>query len=244
MALKDGDIVLVNYTVRSEDGVLVETTIEDIARKEGKYSEDTYYGPKPIVVDERTLVKGFYKALKDMNVGDKKTAEIPPEEAYGVIDPAKIRKYPIRRFLKAGVRPEVGKVVEINNELGIIKRVTDRIVEVDFNHPLAGKKLVYEIEVIDIADTPEKKVKYLVARRLTINPDEVEVDAGDGVFRVKLKPNVMDIRDLPLYLKVLGAEVKKFLPETRRLEFIISIEYPAPQEEGKEEAENKEEASQ
>jgi peptidylprolyl isomerase len=232
MPIQDGDIILVSYTIRDKEGSLIETTDAELAKKENKYSEDEYYGPKPIVVEENILVKGFYKALKEMDVGEKKTVEIPPEEAYGPKDPSKIRKYPVRRFLKAGVRPEVGKIVEINNELGVITRVTDRIVEVDFNHPLAGKTLVYEIEILDKADTPEKKAKFLVARRLTVSPDEVEVVMDDGEITVELKPTVLNIKDIPLYIKVLGAEIKKHIPVAKKLTFKVSIVY---EEEKKEE---------
>ncbi|MCE4606910.1 MAG: peptidylprolyl isomerase [Desulfurococcales archaeon] len=225
MPIQDGDIVLVSYTIKDKEGNLIETTNAELARKENKYSEDEYYGPKPIVVEENILVKGFYKALKEMDVGEKKTVEIPPEEAYGPKDPSRIRKYPVRRFVKAGVRPEVGKIVEINNELGIITRVTDRIVEVDFNHPLAGKRLVYEIEVLDKADTLEKKAKFLVARRLKINPDEVNVAIENNEITIELKPAILNIKDVPLYIKVLGAEIKKHIPDTVKLTFKVSIAY-------------------
>ncbi len=247
MPVNDRDIVLVSYTIRDKEGNLIETTNEEIARKEGKYSEDEYYGPKPIVVEENLLVKGFYKALKEMDVGEKKTVEIPPEEAYGPKDPSKIKKYPVRKFLKAGVRPEPGKIVEINNEIGVITRVTDRIVEVDFNHPLAGKTLVYEIEILDKADTDEKKVRFLVSRRLGINPKDVEVEVNNGEITVGLKPSALNIKDIQLYIKILGAEIKKYVPDTSKLTFKVTIEYKAPEEESKGEKEEKasqEEASQ
>ncbi|MCE4615426.1 MAG: peptidylprolyl isomerase [Desulfurococcales archaeon] len=245
MPIQDGDIVLVSYTIHDKEGNLVETTNAELARKENKYREDEYYGPKTIVVEENILVKGFYKALKEMDLGEKKTVEIPPEEAYGPKEPSKIRKYPVRRFLKAGIRPEAGKIVEINSELGVITRVTDRIVEVDFNHPLAGKTLVYEIEILDKADTPEKKTKFLVARRLTINPEEVNVNIEDGEIIIELKPSVLNIKDIPLYIKVLGAEVKKHIPEAKKLTFKVSIIYEQEKREGeKEKTEVGEETSQ
>jgi len=243
MPIQDGDIVLVSYTIRDKEGNLIETTDAELAKKENKYNEDEYYGPKPIVIEENILVKGFYKALKEMDVGEKKTVQISPEEAYGPKDPSKIRKYPIRRFLKAGVRPEVGKIVEINNELGVITRVTDRIVEVDFNHPLAGKTLVYEIEVLDKADTLEKKAKFLVARRLTINPNEIDVTVENNEITIELKPSVLNIKDIPLYIKVLGAEIKKHILDTKKLTFKISIIYEQEKKEdvNQEKQEEKEE---
>ena len=100
------------------------------------------------------VVPGFEKAVMGMKVGEKKSFKVSPEEGYGAENPKAIRDVP-RKELPADLTPKAGMTVYAQAKNG--QRFPVRIVEVkkdvvvmDFNHPLAGKTLNFDVEVLDI----------------------------------------------------------------------------------------------
>ncbi|NPA04606.1 MAG: peptidylprolyl isomerase [Crenarchaeota archaeon] len=233
MPFNEGDFVLVNYTLRIKGtGEVVDTTDPDIARKAGIYDEGKRYGPRLVVIGEGRLIKGLEKAIREMNVGEKKTVEIPPEEAYGKRDPSKVKILPRSYFTRQGIRPEPGRMVDIGGRTGIIRSVTGGRVVVDFNHPLAGKTLEAEIEVVKKVDEVPEKVKLLLLRRLPprIEEDEVEVEykAESKEAIVKLPGKIIDVPDAQLVKRIVVDEVARYIPEIEDMEFRERVHVAPP----------------
>jgi peptidylprolyl isomerase len=89
-----------------------------------------------------------------MSVGDKKTIEIPAENAYGVKDPNMVVEFPINEFPEE-LTPEAGMRLNMTNGQGqvipvVITEVGQETVTLDANHPLAGQDLIFDIELVDI----------------------------------------------------------------------------------------------
>jgi peptidylprolyl isomerase len=104
------------------------------------------------------LIQGFEDALMGMVEKDKKTFTLRPEEAYGERDETLKRSFD-RSEVPRGFDPEVGQTVALHTPQGQqipakIVSVDEKKVTVDLNHPLAGKSLTFEIEVVGISDTP------------------------------------------------------------------------------------------
>ena len=97
MPLKDGDIVTLDYEGRTE-GVLFDTTLEKIAKKEDALVENRKYTPITVVVGEGRLVPGFEKDLKKAKVGKVTEIKIAPEEAYGPRDTKLIETMSVSKF--------------------------------------------------------------------------------------------------------------------------------------------------
>jgi FKBP-type peptidyl-prolyl cis-trans isomerase 2 len=131
--------VTVNYTGRLEDG-----TIFDSSTVEGREPMTTKLG-------QGQLIKGFEEGLVDMSEGDKKTVEIESAEAYG-----EYLDYLIQEVEKSQMpgEVEVGMPLQAQTEMGVVqfvvKEVKGETIVLDANHPLAGKKLIFDLEVVSI----------------------------------------------------------------------------------------------
>jgi FKBP-type peptidyl-prolyl cis-trans isomerase 2 len=135
--IEKGSKVKVHYTGKLEDNNIFDSSVER--------------EPLEFVVGEGKLIPGFENGIMGLNTGDKKTIEIEAEEAYGQIREELISEVP-KENLPEGV--EVGAMLQAQTEQGPINVTVTEIGEttakVDANHPLAGKKLIFELEVMEV----------------------------------------------------------------------------------------------
>jgi len=160
MTIQQGDFVKLNYTGKINDSekAVFDTTIVDVAKKEHIYSPKTKYGPVTIVVGEGQVLPGIDKQLIGKKPGTY-TFEIPDIEAFGKKDAKQLRLVPMKVFTKEGIRPYPGLQVNLNEEMGFVRTASGGRVIVDFNHPLASKDLIYDIEVIDIITNKQEQAQ-------------------------------------------------------------------------------------
>jgi len=111
-------------------------------------------GPLEYTHGEAGLIPGLTKQVEGMKVGEEKTVEVAPEEAYGNHDPAGIKEIPLSSIPK-DVKPEVGTMLEMQDQAGqvfpakVIEMKKDSIM-IDLNHPLAGKTLTFKVKIVSI----------------------------------------------------------------------------------------------
>ena len=132
--------VVVNYTGKLEDG-----TIFDSSLNEGRE-------PLTATLGQGALIPGFENGLIGMSVGDKKTIEITPEDAYGPINEESVLKI---EKTKVPENVEVGMLLQTFGPGGVsvvkVLEINEEDVLIDANHPLAGKKLIFDLEVLEIS---------------------------------------------------------------------------------------------
>ena len=138
--VKSGDVVKVHYTGKLANGEQFDSSI-------GK-------DPLEFTVGAGQMIAGFDAALPGMKVGDKKTINIAAKDGYGEIDETAIIEFP-KENVPADMKLEVGQQLTLSDEQGqpfpvVVKEVKDDIVILDANHFLAGKELVFDIELIEI----------------------------------------------------------------------------------------------
>jgi len=138
--VKDGDTVKVHYTGKLENGDVFDSSRE----KE----------PFEFTVGNKAVIPGFEKGLVGMGVGDTKTIEIPPEEAYGSKQDELVVVVNKSEF-PDDITPSVGQRLQIKQQDGnpvvvTITDLTEDSITLDANHPLAGYTLFFEVEVLDI----------------------------------------------------------------------------------------------
>jgi len=138
--VKKGDTVKVHYHGRLTDGTTFDSS-------EGR-------APLEFEVGAGSVIKGFDDAIIDMKIGDKKTVNIPVDQAYGPRNEEMIIDFPKER-LPADLNPEVGMQLQMNSQDGQVMPV--QVIEVegdsirlDANHPLAGEDLIFDIELVEI----------------------------------------------------------------------------------------------
>ncbi|WP_022835379.1 FKBP-type peptidyl-prolyl cis-trans isomerase [Salisaeta longa] len=141
---KKGDEVLVHYTGRLEDGNVFDESQDE---------------PLRFTIGEQRVIPGFEEAVTGMEPGDSKTTEIPPKEAYGEHREDMVMELE-REQLPDDLEPEVGAQLTLRLEDGrqvpvFIAALGEESVTIDANHPLAGRTLTFDLELVDIASNGE-----------------------------------------------------------------------------------------
>ena len=120
---------------------------------------DSSQGREPLefTVGSGQVIKGFDEGVKGMSVGEKRTVEIPVEDAYGPTNQDMIIEFPKTQF-PADMNPEIGQQLMMSNGSGqsfpvTIKEIKEDSVLLDANHPLAGQELIFNIELVEITPT-------------------------------------------------------------------------------------------
>lgn len=137
---KHGDTVSVHYHGRLSDGATFDSS-------EGRE-------PLKFTVGSGQVIKGFDDAVLLMSIGDKKTVVIPSNEGYGERNEDMIIEFPITEFPDE-MQPAVGLELQMSDDQGnifpvVVVEVHEDHVVMDANHPLAGKELTFEIELVSI----------------------------------------------------------------------------------------------
>jgi len=137
---KEGRAVHVHYKGTFEDG-----TVFDSSYDRGEAIEFT--------VGAGQMIPGFDAAVNGMKVGETKTVTLEPEQAYGEHNPEGIQSVPKQSFPE-NFEFEAGVVIEGNVQnqpvRGVINQVEEEFVVIDFNHPMAGKNLNFDIELVEV----------------------------------------------------------------------------------------------
>jgi len=112
--------------------------------------------PRAFRVGAGTVLPAFEAALLGMSPGERRSFVLRPEEAYGARDPSRWRDLP-RAALPLAATPQIGDILGVTTDSGLFAPVTvatvhDDRVEIDLNHPLAGRELHYVVDVIDVSD--------------------------------------------------------------------------------------------
>lgn len=154
--MQKGDFIRINYVGRLESGEIFDLTDAELAKKEKIFNPKARYGPAPVIVGAGFVIPGVDKALAEMKVGEKRAVEISPEEGFGSRDPKLVRTVPQKVFRQ---QPQPGMVVDFGDSRGRVQSVSAGRVRVDFNHPLAGKALKYELEVVEKIEGQENQVR-------------------------------------------------------------------------------------
>ncbi len=237
--IKEGDFVLVNVKVAdAETGKVYMTTIEDEAREAGIYSPDDLYEPMLIVVGEGRIFQKAEGSLIGRSVGEEIEVELEPKDAFGEYDPDKEKIFPISRLRKAGIKDvAVGDIIRYGDERGIVRSITGGRVRIDFNHPLAGRRIRVWLRPEAILTDAAERIKALVARYFDVPMDRVSSRIEGEVAEVELPPAAYTRRDAFVRkIRVMSA-VMKWLKDLKRVRFIEEYEVPEEEAEAAEQAE-------
>ena len=144
-AIKKGDTISVHYTGSLENGEVFDSS-------KGR-------APLKFTTGAGQLIKGFDSAVIGMNVGDKKTVNIPPQDGYGERNEDLIVDMPKANMPK-DMQVEVGMTLQLADQAGnpvpaTVHEICEEVIKMDVNHPLAGETLVFEIEIAETGLEPD-----------------------------------------------------------------------------------------
>ncbi|MFW9949386.1 MAG: helix-hairpin-helix domain-containing protein [Candidatus Thorarchaeota archaeon] len=168
--VEEGDFVLLKMTARTQKGKIFRVSSEEDAKKAGIYEEEKakqgYYTPEFVIVGKPGFLnEGLTETLRDMNFFEKKSVRIPSTKAFGKRDPQKIERLGIAKFRKLndGKNPEYGQdFTNKKGQRGVVTNIIQGKVVIDYNHPLAGQSIDYNLEIIDKIEEFNEKIEYFM----------------------------------------------------------------------------------
>ena len=159
--VKKGDFIELDYTGKTKDeGLVFDTTKQSVADEAHLHVHKAF---KPIVVcvGEGHVLPGVDTRLVGLAFGQH-TFAVPAEEAFGKKSAKLLQLIPRKVFKEQNVQPMVGMEINVDNQVGVIKTVSGGRIIVDFNHPLASKDLIYDVEIKRKVDDQLEQVKALL----------------------------------------------------------------------------------
>jgi peptidylprolyl isomerase len=220
MSIQKGDFILLDYTAKIEEtGKIFDTTLEDVAKNEKMYKEGTTYESLFVVVGEGWLLKGLDEQLVGLELNNEVTTKILPEKGFGIRDPKKIKLIPLRSFRDTIPRPNTE--IEINGKIAVVRAVGAGRVQVDFNPQLAGKTLIYNVNVKKVIEDEKEKMLALIHRRIpSVGIDKFHLDATKEKAIIEMSNEVFYLEGIQFIKKGVANDIQKFFPSVNEVTFI------------------------
>jgi len=214
--IKKGDFVEIEYTGTIKDSnIIFDTTNEDIAKKEGFFSEKHRYGPVIVCIGQNQLLKGLDNFMEGKDVGAEYEVLVMPEDGFGKKDAKNMKLVPTKIFTKQKINPMPGLPVNIDGIYGVIITVAGGRTIVDFNHPLAGKELIYKCKANKIIKDSSEKLSSFLTSEFGLKKEDFEISIKEGKAVVKTEK-----LNLPEEIKkLIEKKVSEIIPEIKSLEF-------------------------
>jgi peptidylprolyl isomerase len=224
-AVNKGDFIKLEMTGTTEEtGEVFETTSEELARENGIHSEERVYGPRLIIVGDGFVLRGLDSRLPGTPFDEEKEIEVPAEEAFGERNPANVQTIPYRVLRSKGVTPALGAELEIDGRPAIIRSVGAGRVQVDYNHPMAGRSILYKVKVAENITDDKKKMEALIGRRfLGIEPGEFEVKKTKKKLRIGVPDKIFFGENIQIAKRGVALDILKYFPDLEEVEYYETI---------------------
>ncbi|HYY91529.1 MAG TPA: FKBP-type peptidyl-prolyl cis-trans isomerase [Candidatus Dormibacteraeota bacterium] len=242
MPTKPGDFLLVNYTLKvKESGQTVDTTYDVVAKESHLHREDSSYGPRFIILGEGWLPKGLEDSLVGVDVGKQTTIELSPEKGYGARDPAKMRLVPLRRFREKQIDPVPGAEVDLDGRPAVVRAVGAGRVQVDYNHPLAGRTLIYDVSIEKVLEDESEKILNVISKRIPeVDKTKFEVNKQGSELTIDVPEEAFYLSGLQVAKKAVTSDLQKYFADIDTISFREVFKRTSPAPEPAETAESKE----
>lgn len=188
------DFIEIEYTGRLANGVVFDTTNKEIAQKNNLYSPQMKYQPLIICVGEKQIIEGLDKNLLGKKIGETYFISLKPEQAFGKKDFKKIRLIPLIEFQKRNIEPRPGLQINLDGEIGVVIKAAGGRILVNFNHPLAGKEVIYEVKINKKIQDKKIQLKSFLELSLNFpNPEiELQEDKAEVILPFELPPEIQE----------------------------------------------------
>ncbi len=223
MALQKGDFILIDYTAKvKETNEIFDTTNEETAKKEHLHKEGEIHEPLLVAIGEGWVLKALDESLTTMEPNKPATVEIASKDAFGPRDPEKIKRVPLKQLLAKDVHnPSIGMRIDYNGKMATIRSIGAGRVLLDFNPPLAGRTLIYEVTVNKKLETSEEKIAALVHRRIpAVEETQFKFTIQDKMLSIDMPEDTFYLEGVQIAKRGIAMDMKKFLPEMTEIKFV------------------------
>lgn len=216
MTLKEGQFIELDYTARiTETDEVFDTTYEDVAEEHGlKETKEHSFAPIIVCIGEGHIIEGLDQGLIGKEKGEH-SFDIKPPQAFGKKNPELIQIIPEKEFKKQNMTPRPGLEINVDGEYGVIKKTGGGRVVVDFNHPLSGKEISYDVEVHRVVEDKKEQAESLLEKigmpyeDLAVEDKEAKVTVNMDLpdeFKENLNEEFKRILDINITVTVQGEE--------------------------------------
>jgi peptidylprolyl isomerase len=222
MALQKGDFILIDYVAKvKETNEVFDTTKDDVAKKEHLHKEGQIHEPELVVVGEGWVLKALDDSLATMEISKPSTVEISPDKGFGQRDPEKIKRVPIKQLYAKEINPVVGARIEFQGKNATIRSVGAGRVLLDFNPPLAGRTIIYDVTVTKKLDTQEQKISALIHRRVpVVEEDKFKLTVKGTDLTINMPEETFYVEGIQIAKRGIAMDIQKFLPELTDTQFV------------------------
>lgn len=220
-AVNRGDFIVVELTGRAEEtGEVFDTTSEETAKEQGTYDEKRTYGPRLVVAGEGWVLKGLDTRLRGLKVGEEQKIEIPAAEAFGERDAENVQTIPFRVLRSKGVNPVLGAELEIDGRSAVVRSIGAGRVQVDYNHRLAGRKIVYTVKVAELIEDEKAKFRALIKRRFPgVDAEKFGLKKTKKRLHVEVPEEVFFGENVQIAKRALANDILRFFKDLDEVEF-------------------------
>ena len=222
MALQKGDFILIDYVAKvKETNEVFDTTKEDVAKKEHLHKEGQIHEPELVVVGEGWVLKALDEALTTMEIKKPSTVEISPEKGFGPRDPEKIKRISIKQLYAKEINPVVGARIEFQGKQATIRSVGAGRVLLDFNAPLAGRTLIYDVTITAKLDKTTEKIGAIVHRRVpVVEEDKFKLTIKEGNLTIDMPEETFYVEGIQIAKRGIAMDIQKFVPDLAETKFV------------------------
>jgi peptidylprolyl isomerase len=222
MALQKGDFILIDYTAKvKETNEVFDTTKEDVAKKEHLHKEGEIHEPELVVIGEGWKLKALDDSLPTMEINKPATVEISPEKGFGQRDPEKIKRVPLKQLYAKEINPVIGARIEYQGKTATIRSIGAGRVLLDFNPPLAGKTLVYDVIVTKKLDSAEEKIGALIHRRIpVVEENKFKLTIQDKNLTIDMPEETFYVEGVQIAKRGIALDIQKFVPDLAETKFV------------------------
>ncbi len=222
MTFQKGDFILINYTGKvKETNEVFDTTYEEIAKKEHLHKEGEIYEPKLVVIGEGWVLKALDDALLGMETEKQSVVEITADQAFGQRDPEKIKRVPLRQLLAKEINPIIGARIEYQGKMASVRSIGAGRVLLDFNPPLAGRTLIYEVTTAKKLDSSEQKIGALIHRRVpVVEEDKFKITIQNNNLTIDMPEDTFYVEGIQIAKRGVAMDIQKYLPDLLQTQFI------------------------
>lgn len=186
--LKENDFIEIDYVAKIKGNGIFDLTKEDVAKENNVYDSETRYKPVIICIGKGDVIRGLDNFLVGKEIGKKYIVEISPEEGFGKKDHGLIKLVPTKEFTKQNVKPMPGMHMNMGGIMGKVISVAGGRTLVDFNNPLSGRDLIYEVEVNRKVE--DKKEQLLGFLDIVLRDPKLELKGDEAIITAKVEPEL------------------------------------------------------
>jgi FKBP-type peptidyl-prolyl cis-trans isomerase SlyD len=196
MAIKKQDFVEIEYTGKlKEEGMIFDTSDEKTAKDNGLYNKEHSYGAVKVMIGNSQVLPGLDRFMEGKEPGEYKVV-LDPTEGFGKKNAKLLRLVPKNIFIKQQINPMPGLPINIDGADGVVKTVSGGRCMVDFNHPLSGKTLEYDLKINRIVTDEKEKVSAILELQVKKEEFDLNLENGKIVITLKTKGFQKPLKDL------------------------------------------------